>query len=189
MIIAVLLCSFDRYTDTGWSAVACVYLRGTCLETPFCSKVTRIGFILSYLSGMSKQTSFFPFRNFLNFFETLFLWDFSITKMMSAHSIRSPLTGVSASLFVPAPIALMPSYFEKTSSPVGLLSLFSLQINNRFMRFSLAICVETIVRQITSSLLLQRALLGNGQLPIHFHLAGGCRHCRQACLPHKEFRR
>jgi len=47
--------------------------------------------------------------------------------LRSAHSMRSPVTGVSASALVPAPIASTPSYFENIASAVGLRSRFSLQ--------------------------------------------------------------
>ena len=82
----------------------------------------------------------------MNFCRTLFRCVFSITKMTSAHSIRSPLTGVSASLFVPQPIALKPSYAEKTSSPVGLRNLFSLQTKSKFIAFLLHVTPQATAR-------------------------------------------
>jgi len=58
-----------------------------------------------------------------------------MTKTMSAQSIRSPLTVVGASLLVPAPMALIPSYSLNKASAVGLRSRFSLQTKSRFILF------------------------------------------------------
>src|SRR5262245_22506950 len=67
-----------------------------------------------------------------NFCATLFRCDYSMTKMMSAHSMRSPLSGVEASLFVPAAIALTPDCPAKIRSAVGLRSRHSLHTNSKF---------------------------------------------------------
>src|SRR5688572_23889059 len=82
---------------------------------------------------MSSTTNPLPFSRSRNFFATLLRCAFSITSTMSAHSMRSPLTGVGASALVPAPIALTPGYSEKTRSAVGLRKRFSLQTKSRFM--------------------------------------------------------
>ena len=103
-----------------------------CFITRFSNNQTSIGSIRSYSSGISKHTNFLSFNKSLYFLDTLFLWLRSITKMISAHSTKSPFKVVSAPELVPQPIAVTSLNLEKTSSPVGLRSLFSLHTNNKF---------------------------------------------------------
>lgn len=71
---------------------------------------------------------------------------FSITKITSAQSIISPSSGISASLFVPADMASMPGYCEKTCSAVGLRSRFWLQMKRRFRGFGMMYPVDVTQR-------------------------------------------
>jgi hypothetical protein len=52
-----------------------------------------------------------------------------MTKIVSAHSSNSGVTGFSASWFVPAELTSMPARLEKTCSAVGLRSRFWLHMN------------------------------------------------------------
>ncbi len=62
-----------------------------------------------------------------NLLVSFVLCDSSITRITSAQSMSSAVTGVAAFGFVPAPIASTPSYLENTASAVGLRKRFSLQ--------------------------------------------------------------
>jgi len=55
----------------------------------------------------------------------------SITTMMSAQRTSSSVSGVSASLLVPAELTSMPGRSLKICSAVGLRSLFWLQTNRK----------------------------------------------------------
>ena len=86
----------------------------------FLSMRTSNGSMKPKSSGISSTATFLFWSRERNFFATLLRCEFSITKTTSAHSMRSPLTGVSQSAFVPALIASTPSYSEKTAAAVGL---------------------------------------------------------------------
>src|SRR3989441_790623 len=73
------------------------------------------------------------FRWTRNFFESFVRWLFSMTKMRSAHSIHSGVSGSSASGFMPAEATSMPGYDENVFSAVGLRMRFWPQIKR--MRF------------------------------------------------------
>src|SRR5205809_7564965 len=77
------------------------------------------------------------FRWTRNFFESFVRWLFSMTKMRSAHSIHSGVSGSSASWFMPAEATSMPRYDENVFSAVGLRRRFWPQIKR--MRF-ISIC-------------------------------------------------
>ena len=82
---------------------------------------------------MAKQISLLSFNKLVNFLLILVLCIFSITKIISAHSIKSPEIDVSASALVPALMVLIPAYSANTASAVGLRKRFSVQTNNRLI--------------------------------------------------------
>jgi len=92
--------------------------------------------INAYLSGMSRQTTVFPFRSEPNFFDNFTLCARSMTKIISAHAICSADTSVIASGARPAESASTPSQEENTSSAVGLRSRFRLQMNSARVNLS-----------------------------------------------------
>ena len=91
------------------------------------------GSMYSKSSGMSRQTTRAFFRWVLNFEDSLLRCAFSITKMISAHSNNSGVTGFSASLFSPADAHSNSDQDENTCSAVGLRSLFWLQMKSTFL--------------------------------------------------------
>jgi len=90
------------------------------------------GCMYSKRSGMPRTTSRLSRNKALYLVVNLDFCTRSITKMMSAHSIKSPLSGVSASLLVPAPIASIPEYVQNTASAVGLRRRFLLHTKRKF---------------------------------------------------------
>jgi hypothetical protein len=76
-----------------------------------------------------------PLRYFRNRVDTLLRWDFSITKMMSAHSICSGESCCSETAFNPAESVSTSGHVEKMCSAVGLRSLLAPQMKRRcFMK-------------------------------------------------------
>jgi hypothetical protein len=72
-----------------------------------------------------------PLRYLRNRVDTLLRWDFSITKMMSAHSICSDEICCSEMEFNPAESVSTSGHVEKMCSAVGLRSLLAPQMKRR----------------------------------------------------------
>ena len=108
------------------------HLTGKKPETFFLSSSMSVGSIYSYLSGISRQITRLLTKQEGNFLDNFFLWTFSITKIISAHSINSGVRKVSAVFSSPAEFVCTPGHLEKIFSAVGLRSRFWLQINKTF---------------------------------------------------------
>jgi hypothetical protein len=85
----------------------------------------------AYLSGISRQTMCLPLRYLRNRVDTLLRWDFSITKIMSAHSTCSDESCCSEMAFNPAESVSTSGQVEKMCSAVGLRSLLAPQMKRR----------------------------------------------------------
>ena len=91
----------------------------------------------SYSSGMSRQMTRLPFKLDWNFRFNLLRWVFSMTKMMSAHSICSDDNGTFAPFEMPAESVSIPGQVEKICSAVGLRSRLALQMKSTLVTLSL----------------------------------------------------
>src|SRR6188474_2480685 len=78
-----------------------------------------------------------PFKLERNFRFSLARWVFSMTKMMSAHSICSDDNGTLAPLEMPAESVSIPGQVEKICSAVGLRRRLALQTKRTLVTLSL----------------------------------------------------
>ena len=102
---------------------------GRCLLTFVSRSRTNSGCINAKSSGTSRQITRLPARAALKRRCSLLRCAFFITKIRSAHSTNSAVSGFSASWLVPAESTSRFSRRENTCSAVGLRSLFWLQTN------------------------------------------------------------
>ena len=85
-------------------------------------------------SGISRQITRLPPRCGLNRAESFDRCTRSITKIKSAHSSSSGVTGICAPWLSPADAVSMPGHDEKTCYAVGLRSRFWLQMKSTFRK-------------------------------------------------------
>ena len=114
----------------GWAEAYGSYLRGgKCLGTLASRSSTKAGCMYSKLSGISRLATRLPRRLAPNCAVSLVRCDDSMTRIVSAQSRSSGVTGESASRLIPAEEVSTPSQSAKTCSAVGLRSLFLPQTN------------------------------------------------------------